>query len=398
MVTNVNPYLSGDDLAGDAYVSPETEAKSSIRRELGIPKSAFEAIWKQARGSELRSHYKEDFEKGEVCDEAKEAVEQRWRDYRELLEVDGHGRATRKQSLAGIIGGDPEGAHGDRDLGPMVRVGASTRLQAEAFSLLLAGLAEKLGEAASYRRTHLGGRLLGREEARSHLSASAGTKAEEDLADTAVRLGRLYAWSLEQAVLFVLCGEVPRIKPLRAVRTKEGGAVMPTRIEAMPWVSAKDVVASYRLVQRVAQGKVRHGPAKEPYPATEAEGAGGRPSQARAERQGDRPGDERAKRVRRRRRGSPDSRARAKPASDRSLEVYCFVERRRAERAAGEQPTFKELRKGYDEWVVAWNAANPEEEPKRPFGDKTDSFEHAHARGKAWLMAWLDRPLLLDPT
>lgn len=386
----------------EPFVTHETKAKTSIRQELGIPKSAFEPIWRQARGSELDEFYDDDFDRDDARDEAKEAVEQRWKDYRELLLADGHGRATRKKPLAEIVDGDPEVDNWDRSLGPMVQVSASTRLQAEAFSVLLAGLAEELEEVASYRRDHLGGSLLRREEAQGYLSALEETDAEEELEDAAIELGRLYAWSLEQAVLFVLCGEVPKIEPLRVGRTKEGGAVMPTKIEAMPWVPAKDITASYRLVQRVAQGKTKSGPAKEPYPSAQAVGAGDEPTQARGERRGERPGDdggdgEGAERVRRRRRGSPDPSARAKPASDRSLEVYCFVERRRAESAAERQPTWSELRELYDGWVADWNAENPNEEPKKPFGDKTDSFERAHTRGKAWLMGWLDRPFRLDP-
>ena len=77
--------------------------------------------------------------------------------------------------------------------------------------------------------------------------------------------------------------------------------------------------------------------------------------------------------------------------------MYCFVERRRAERATGGQRTWPELRQLYDEWVARWNEENPDEEPKKRFGGKTDSFEHAHARGKAWLMGWLDRPFRMDP-
>ena len=383
------------------FVAREAKAKDSIRRELGIPKSAFATIWKQARKSELREHYDEAFDKAGVIAEAKEAVAQRWKDHQELLEADTRGRTTGKKLLAEAIDGGAEGGNRDRSLGPMVRVGASTRLQAEAFSLLLAGLAEGLEEVASYRRDRLGGGLVRREEARGYLSELKETEAAKELQDAATELGRLYAWSLGQAVLFVLCGEVPRIEPLRVGRAREGGAVMPTKLEAMPWVPAKDVTASYRLVQRVAQGKTKNGPAKKPYPTAQAAGAGNEPPQARGKRRGERTGDdggEGAGRVRRRRRGTPDTRARAKPASDRSLEVYCFVERRRAERTTtGKQPTFEELRKDYDGWVARWNEENPDGEPKKPFGGKTESFERAHARGKAWLMGWLDRPLLLDP-
>lgn len=377
------------------FVAREAKAKNSVRRELGIPKSVFATIWRQARASELGGHDDDGFDKAGVVAEAKEAVEQRWKHYQELLEADGRGRTIRNKPLAEAIDGGVKS--GDRNLGPMVRVGSSTRLQAEAFSLLLAGLAEELEEVASYRRDRLGGRLLRREEAQGYLAELEETEAEEELQDAAIELGRLYAWSLEQAVLFVLCGEVPRIEPLRVGRTREGGAVMPTKIEAMPWVPAKDITASYRLVQRVTQGKTRHGPAKEPYPSAQAAGAGDEPSQARAERRGERSGDEGAERVLRRRRGSPDPRARAKPASDRSLEVYCFVERRRAERATQRQPTWPELRQLYDGWVKRWNKENPDEKSKKPFSDKTDSFKRAHARGRAWLMVWLDRPLLLDP-
>jgi hypothetical protein len=132
--------------------------------------------------------------------------------------------------------------------------------RARVISEVWAALADERPDVTEFRQEVLNGRLLQPEEARAVVNAPGGVL--DELRELELRkLGSIlandyYGWDEGGAILYVLTGEAPRLRPvrMRAHGKRPVGHYVPLQydvtLSVLPWVPAKEVTRAYRTAQK----------------------------------------------------------------------------------------------------------------------------------------------------
>jgi hypothetical protein len=144
-----------------------------------------------------------------------------------------------------------------------------SRKRAQAFSEVAAALAGKHPRVKQFRRRHLGGRLLGDDEADAFLEDlledqgkpyGRGRGILKKLFRLADKLAKTYRWREGEAVWFVLTGSAPQVRPLQVTTSVSESTLdyhpdtARITLTADAWVNAEEVEQVFREVQRQILG------------------------------------------------------------------------------------------------------------------------------------------------